>query len=123
LAFGVNPFAHNKVVHLMWLIMLTKLNLPQNLFSSILLGGIIPSNGSKEPQEPQSLAPYLDILVNEMLEISCCTLYDTYQNAPFKCKVAVLLYVLVLEKSCQLRDLMDFRAVCSVKLKAQEMRI
>jgi len=91
---GVNPFAHNKVVHSMWPIMLTLLNLPRrirNLFSSILLVGIIPSNGSKEPQ---SLAPYLDILVDEMLEICSCTLYDTYQNAPFKCKAAVLLYVL-----------------------------
>ena len=83
---GVNPFAHNKVVHSMWPVMLTLLNLPRqirNLFSSILLVGIIPSNGSKEPQ---SLAPYLDIMVDEMLELCSRTLYDAYQNAPFKCK-------------------------------------
>ena len=91
---GVNPFAHNKVAFSMWPIMLTLLNLPRkvrNLFSSILLVGIIPSNGSKEPQ---SLTPYLDVLVDEMLELCSSTLYDSYQKAPFKCKAAVLLYVL-----------------------------
>ena len=90
---GVNPFAHNKVVFSMWPIMLTLLNLPcriRNLFSSILLVGIIPSNGSKEPQ---SLIPYLDVLVDKMLELCSSTLYDSYQKAPFKCKAAVLLYV------------------------------
>ena len=91
---GVNPFAHNKVSYSMWPIMLTFLNLPRSLrnkFASIMLVGIVPSNGA---HEPYSLNPYLDILVDELLELSNCTLYDAYQNAPFECKVAVLLYVL-----------------------------
>ena len=91
---GVNPFAHNRVSYSMWPIMLTLLNLPRilrNKFGSIMLVGIIPSNGA---QEPQSLNPYLDILVDELLELSSYTLYDAYQNAPFECKLAVLLYVL-----------------------------
>ena len=91
---GVNPFAHNKVAYSMWPIMLTLLNLPRymrNLFASILLVGIIPSNGSKEPH---SLTPYLDVLVDEMLELCSCTMFDAYQNAPFKCKAAILLHVL-----------------------------
>ena len=91
---GVNPFAHNKVSYSMWPIMLTLLNLPRrirNHFGSILLVGIIPSNGS---HEPKSLNPYLEILVDELLELSNSKLFDSYQGAPFTCKLAVLLCVL-----------------------------
>ena len=91
---GVNPFSHNKVSYSMWPIMLSLLNLPRNIryhFGSILLVGIIPSNGS---QEPQSLNPYLEILVDELLELSSSTMYDAYQKAPFNCKVSVLLYIM-----------------------------
>ena len=91
---GVNPFAHNKVTYSMWPIMLTLLNLPRRLrnkYASIMLVGIVPSNGA---QEPYSLNPYMDILVDELLELSSCSLYDAYQDAPFDCKVAVLLYIL-----------------------------
>ena len=88
---GVNPFAHNKVSYSMWPIMLTLLNLPRfmrNRFASILLVGIVPSNGSK------SLNPYLDVLVDELLELSSSTLHDAYTNAPFECKTAILLHIL-----------------------------
>lgn len=93
-ADGVNPFAHNKVTYSMWPIMLTLLNLPRhmrNRFASILLVGIVPGNGS---QEAKSLNPYLDILVDEMLELSGSTLYDAYRDAPFECKTAILLHTL-----------------------------
>ena len=46
---GVNPFSRNKVVYSMWPIMLTVLNLPKrvrNLFSNMMLVGIIPGNGN-----------------------------------------------------------------------------
>ena len=75
-------------------LMLSLLNLPRNIryhFDSILLVRIIPSNGS---QEPQLLNIYLDILVDELLEVSSSTMYDAYQKAPFNCKVAVLLYIM-----------------------------
>ena len=91
---GVNPFAHNKVSYSMWPIMLTLLNLPRNLrnrFSSILLVGIVPSNGG---QEPRDLNPFLELLVEELLQISSTKMYDAYQGAPFECKVAVLLHIL-----------------------------
>ena len=74
--------------------MLTLLNLPRkmrNRFNSILLVGIIPSNGTKEPS---NLSPYLDILVDDLLEISSSTMFDAYQNAPFQTKVKLLLHVL-----------------------------
>lgn len=98
---GVNPFAHNKVSYSMWPIMLTLLNLPRHLrnkFASIMFVGIVPSNGA---QEPQSLNPYLDVLVYELLELSSCELFDAYQNAPFEFKVAVLLYVLDYPGMCK----------------------
>lgn len=78
----------------MWPIMLTLLNLPRklrNLFTNILLVGIVPANKGKEAK---TLDPFLEVLVDELLEISNCTLYDAYAHAPFKAKVAVLLYVL-----------------------------
>ena len=86
---GVNPFAHNKVSYSMWPIMLTLLNLPRNFrhkYASIMLVGIVPSNGA---QEPHSLNPYLNILVDELLELSSCKFYDAYQNAPFECSGCV----------------------------------
>ena len=91
---GVNRFSHNKVSNSMLPLMLSLLNLPRNIryhFGSILLVGIIPSNGS---QEPQSLNLFLDILVDELLEVSSSTMFDAYQKAPFNCKVAVLLYIM-----------------------------
>jgi len=86
---GVNPFAHNRVQYSMWPIMLTLLNLPRNLrnsFASILLGGIVPSNGA---QKSRSLDPYLHDLVNELIELSSFTLYDANQDTPFNCKVVL----------------------------------
>ena len=92
---GVNPFSHQRVTYSMWPIMMTLLNLPRhirNSFSNIVLLGIIPGSGKKEPQ---SLSPYLDVVVDEILGLTDCTLFDSYQNAPFKVKVHLMLYILV----------------------------
>ena len=91
---GVNPFAHNRVVYSMWPIMLTILNLPRRLrnrFTNIVLVGIIPGN---EAKEAKSLDPYLEVLVDELLEITGSKMYDAYRGAPFHAKIAVLLHVL-----------------------------
>ena len=82
--------------------MLTLLNLPRkirNLFSSILLVGIVPANGTKEPHD---LNPYIDILVDELLELSSSTLFDAFQKVPFKAKVEILLHIL------------DYPGICKV---------
>ena len=74
--------------------MLTLLNLPREIkndFGSILLLGIIPGNGS---QEPKNLEPYLEIFIDELLQLSGSTLFDAYQSAPFQLKMDALLYVL-----------------------------
>lgn len=60
-------------------------------FENIWLVRTIPGNGSKEPN---SLDPYLDILVDELLAISNKEVYDAYQGAPFTLKAEILMYVL-----------------------------
>jgi len=98
---GVNPFNHNKVTYSMWPIMLTILNLPRkvrNHLGNILLVGIVPANGSREAH---NLNSYLDILVDELLEISASTIFDAYRNAPFTYKVE-LLYILGYPGICKL---------------------
>ena len=99
---GVSHFNHNWVSYSMWPIMLTILNLPRairNHFGNILLVGIVPGNGSKEAE---SLTPYLDVLVDELLELSGTTVFDGYQNAPFTLKVELLLPIL------------DYPGICKV---------
>jgi len=91
---GVNPFSHNRVQYSMWPMMITLLNLPRvvrNSFGNIFLLGIIPGNGC---QEPKNLNPYLEVFVDEMVQLSNKTLYDAYQHAPFQLKLELLLYVL-----------------------------
>ena len=121
---GVNPFAHNKVTYSMWPIMLTLLDLSRhmrNRFAGILLVGIVPSNGS---QEPYSLNSYLDILVDEVLELSSSSLYDAYSNTPFKCKIAILLFwiTLELERCCLWWGLENCKDACFVTLKEPQIR-
>ena len=74
--------------------MLTVLNLLKrirNLFSNMMLVGIIPGNGN---QEPKHLDPYLEVVVDELLSLSGSTFYDRYRKAPFEFKVQLLSYVL-----------------------------
>lgn len=53
--------------------------------------GIIPANGQKEPN---NVNPYLELLVDELLDLTGAELYDAYQKAPFAFKVKLLNYVL-----------------------------
>ncbi len=91
---GVSPFSHRKVTYSMWPLMLTNLNLPRKvrcLFQNIILLGIIPANGTKEPH---NISPYLELVVDELLYLSSRKLYDSYQQAPFTVKVNILIYIL-----------------------------
>ena len=91
---GVNPFSHNKTQYSMWPIIMTVLNLCRDItfsFSNFWLVGTVPGNGNKEPN---NLDPYLSILVDELLALTDLNIYDSYQNAPFKLKVNVLMYIL-----------------------------
>lgn len=87
---GVNPFSHLRVSYSMWPIMFTLLNLPRQVrhaYNNIILVGIVPGNGKKEPKD---INPYLEIVVDEFLPLSNVTQYDSYQNAPFQLKIEVL---------------------------------
>lgn len=70
---GVNPFSHLRVSYSMW--------------PNIILVGIVPGNGKKEPKD---INPYLEIVVDELLPLSNVTQFDSYQNAPFQLKIEVL---------------------------------
>ena len=92
---GVNPFSCNKVSYSMWPIMLCMLNLPRcvrNLFSSLMLAGVIPAQ--QGGGEPKSIDPYLEIVVDELLELSGIDFYDGHLKEPFKFKVRLMNYVL-----------------------------
>jgi len=89
---GVNPFSHNKVSYSMWPMILTVLNLPRSVchsLANVWLTGIVPGNGSKEPN---NLDPYLIILVDELLAITNKKVFDAYQDAPFTLKVSPFVF-------------------------------
>ena len=91
---GVDPFNHTKVAYSMWPIMMTLLNLPRekrNLFENILLLGIIPGNGTKEPKD---LNPYLDVVVDELLELNGTQQCDAYQDSKFTLRIEILIHTL-----------------------------
>lgn len=88
----MNPFSKEKVTYSMWPIVLTILNLPRhirNLPGSMLLVGMIPGR-----EEPKRMDPYLDILVDEILQLNGSQFYDSYQKEHFKLSIDILLHVL-----------------------------
>ena len=79
----------------MWPIMLTMLNLPRNLgslFENTMLVGVVPAQ--TDSQEPKHLDPYLEIVVDEILELSGSTFFDASRNDSFTFRVALMNYVL-----------------------------
>ncbi|XP_068748657.1 uncharacterized protein [Montipora capricornis] len=92
---GLNPWSKNKTNYSMWPIVLGQLNLPRsirNLFSNLLLVGIIPAQ--EDGKEPYHLDPYLEILVDELLCLTDMKMYDAYRKESFPIKVGILLHVL-----------------------------
>ncbi|XP_063437818.1 uncharacterized protein LOC134718894 [Mytilus trossulus] len=90
---GVNPNKNNAAQKSMWPIILTWISLPQEiryLLGPMMLVGIIPGNGRKEPK---SLDPYITILVDELLSNMECQLYDSHKDAPVTVKIALLQYL------------------------------
>ena len=76
----------------MWSITLTILNLPRhlrNLVGSMLLVGIIPGKS-----EPKNFDPYIDVLLDELEQISGSDTYDGYHEATFQMKAELFLHVL-----------------------------
>lgn len=92
---GLNPWSKNKCNYSMWPIVLAQLNLPRNVryhLANLLLIGIIPSQA--QGKEPKHLDPFFEVLVDEIIFLSSCKLYDAYRKAPFQVKVEIMIYVL-----------------------------
>ena len=63
----------------------------RNKFENINLIGIIPGNGKSEAK---TIDPYVDVLVDELLVLPKCQIYNSYKEAPVSVKIKLLLYVL-----------------------------
>ena len=55
----------------------------------MFLTGIIPG-----PKEPKNMNPYIDILVDDMLDIEGVELYDAFKREWFRLKGNIILHVL-----------------------------
>ena len=91
---GVNPNKNMNCQKSMWPILLTWINLPvqiRQMLGPMLLVGIVPSG--KNGHEPQSLEPYVERLVDEILQLSEYPLYSRYYNAPVNVKVALIQFL------------------------------
>lgn len=89
---GMSPFSHG--TYSMWPLTLTILNLPKNvrhLFSSIMLAGIIPG---QRRDCALKIDAYLEILVDELCELSGVQFYDGFIKESFIFKVMILNHVL-----------------------------
>ena len=91
---GVNPFSANKICYPMWPIRLSDLNwlkYCRNCFENLMLVGVISANGK---EEPRSVDPYLEIVVDELMALSGTSFYDGYKEDYFTFQVHLHNYVL-----------------------------
>ena len=88
---GMNPFSKYKVQYSMTPITLSLIKLPRhirNQAESMFLVGIIPGRS-----EPCDTDPYVNILVDEIIEMNGMNMYDAYREEFFRLKVAIVLHV------------------------------
>lgn len=91
---GVNPNKHMTSQKSMWPIILTWINLPfelRQLLGPMLLVGIIPSG--LRGSEPKSLEPYLELVTDEILQLTEFPVFSSYAAAPVTVKVALLQFL------------------------------
>lgn len=89
---GLNPFTHEKTQYSMWPIFIIPLNLPLSLRikpGAMYLTGIIPG-----PNEPKNMDPYLDIVVDDIMDLKEMTIYDGYRNETFTLNGNICLHIL-----------------------------
>ena len=76
---------------------LIPLNLPHHIRSksgAMMLTGIVPG-----PNEPKTLQPYLDLVVDDLTQLNKITIYDAYRDKIFKLQVSILLCVIIRDKT------------------------
>lgn len=91
---GVNPNKHMTSQKSMWPIILTWINLPfelRQLLGPMLLVGIIPSG--LKGNEPKSLEPYLELVTDEIIQLTEFPVFSSYAAAPVTVKVALLQFL------------------------------
>lgn len=84
----------NKISYSMWPINVTVLNLPKtcrNNFENVMLAGIIPANNK---EEPKSVDPYVEVLVDELLGLCETRFYDSFREEEFLFRLQLHNYVL-----------------------------
>lgn len=97
---GTNPFSKEKNAYSMWPITVSFLNLPpeyRRLAGFLKLLGIIPGKS-----EPKHTDPYLEVFVDELLDLNKTLIYDAYQDNMFKLNVSVMLHVLDYPGQCKI---------------------
>ena len=89
---GVNPFAKERTKYSMWPIVLSALNLPSHIrimAGSMMLVGIIPGRA-----EPKNTDAYLNVLVDDILEVKDLTFHDDFQSEKFHPRADILIHTL-----------------------------
>lgn len=95
---GMNPFHSQGSNYSCWPIILTILNLPKkirNKADALILVGVVPS---KNPRLGNGLEPnldiYVDILVDELLQLAHTDMFSAYSKAPISVKVKLLMFIM-----------------------------
>ncbi len=90
-ADGLNPNKNPLIQKSLWPIFLTFLAMKGQyrhiLGLGLILVSIIPG---WERSEPKSLFPLLELMMDELLQLTGCTLYNAYKDAPVQIKVSIL---------------------------------
>ena len=76
----------------MWPVTLSFLNLPIDIrtkSTSLFLVGIIPG-----PKEAKNMNPYLEVLIDELLDLPNHTIYDSHRKEPFAPHANIVLHIL-----------------------------
>lgn len=88
---GLNPFKKENVSYSMCPIFLIPLNFPDHvrkLSGSMFLLGIIPG-----PKEPEDTDPYLELVVEEIMQLNGKEFFDGLAKEKFKLKVNICLHI------------------------------
>ena len=89
---GLNPNRNNGIKRSIWPLGCTWLSLDPALATTLgpmMIVGIVPGKGA---QEPKSLDPYVELLVDELLSETDKITFNAYLNAPVALKVRILHY-------------------------------
>lgn len=86
---GVNPKKHTSSQKSMWLLILTWINLPRTIRQ--VMGPMLLMH--PKGCELKTLEPYLEILIEELLDLTEFPLQNAYIGAPTTVKVALLQFL------------------------------